>query len=420
MMSDQNNSSPAEIAAVGPVEEAKSPVRKSTEAKPRMVGLDVMRFIAVIMVLYTHANSFAATRRFFAGKIGVLYDALYELRTGCWVAIDLFFVLSGFLISGLLFQELARTGTISVSRFLVRRGFKIYPVFWVMLLATLIGNLLLHHPLELKKMCVELLFIQNYSIGPWPGYIPSYWGITWSLGVEEHFYFMMAGLVWLLKRNCGPNWSAKIHALPRLFVCVAIGCIVARAITCAFVPYDPKHKFLYLFATHVRMDALFFGVLLSYYWHNRWSAEFKASLMNKRWLFAIGAVALLSTAVNQDEVWFHIVGYVCTYVGSAYLLVSLLSLDRKPANLCIRTMAWFGRHSYSVYLWHMMAGYWLLPYISLKGHNMTCWTINLFIYFVMSWTVGTIMSLAVEFPMLRVRDKFFPWLKTKAAPKPGS
>jgi peptidoglycan/LPS O-acetylase OafA/YrhL len=418
MMSDQTNSRPAEAAVTVPVgEEAKAPVRKPAGAKPRLVGLDVMRFIAVMMVLYAHASMFTETRRFFNGKIGLLYDALYQLRVGCWVAIDLFFVLSGFLISGLLFQELAKTGNVSVGRFLVRRGFKIYPVFWVMLLATVVGNLLTGYPAELKKLCVELLFVQNYAIGPWPSFVPSYWGITWSLGVEEHFYFMMAGLVWLLKRNCGPKWSVKIHALPKLFVCVAIGCIVARIITCAFVPYDAKHKFLFQYATHVRMDALFFGVLLSYYWHNRWSAEYKNSLMNKRWLFVLGALGLLSTAIYRDELWFNLVGYVCTYVGSAYLLVSLLSLDRKAPNLCVRAMAWLGRHSYSVYLWHVMSGYWLLPYITLKGHNMTCWTTNLFIYFVMCWTVGTVMSVAVEFPMLRVRDRFFPWLNTKAIPK---
>ena len=418
-MSDQTNIPPAEIAVTVPVvEEVKAPVPKPSGPKPRMVGLDVMRFIAVMMVLYAHATNFAETRRFFGGKIGLFFDALYQLRVGCWVAIDLFFVLSGFLISGLLFQELARTGNVSVSRFLVRRGFKIYPVFWVMLLATVIGNLWFGYPVELKKLFVELLFIQNYAIGPWPTYVPTYWGITWSLGVEEHFYFMMAGLVWLLKRNCGPKWGAKIHALPRLFVCVAIGCIVARIITCAFVPYDPKHKFLFQYATHVRMDALFFGVLLSYYWHNRWSTGFKNSLMDKRWLLAIGAAGLLSTAIYRDELWFNLVGYVCTYVGSAYLLVSLLSLDRKPQNLCVRAMAWLGRHSYSVYLWHMMAGFWLLPHIALKGHNnMTCWTANLFIYFVMCWTVGTVMSLAVEFPMLRVRDRFFPWLSSKTVAK---
>lgn len=382
-------------------------------AKQRMVGLDLMRFIAVMMVLYTHANTFPTTRRFFMGKIGLLYDGLYQLRVGTWVAIDLFFVLSGFLISGLLFQELAKTGNISISRFLVRRGFKIYPVFWLMLLVTIFLRLSQGVPVSFRTLFTELSFVQNYLVGPWPTFTPGYWGITWSLGVEEHFYFMMAGLVFVLKKYCGADWGAKIRGLPKLFVFVAVGCLLARLITCIAYPYDPKHKHLFLFVTHARMDALFFGVLLSYYWHNRWSEAFKNKLMDKAWVLAAGAVALLSTAIYQDQMWFHVIGYVCTYLGSGYLLISLLSLDRSPCNMCIRAMAWLGRHSYSVYLWHMMAGYQLLPYITFKKYSMTCWSTNLFIYFIMCWAVGTIMSLAVEFPMLRIRDRFFPWLNEK-------
>lgn len=412
-MSEQCNAGfirPVQPALTEQAGDKKSSMSKPVGTKSRMIGLDVLRFIAVMMVLYGHANTFPHTKRFFMGKIGLFYDALYQLRTGVWVAIDLFFVLSGFLISGLLFQELNKTGNISVSRFLVRRGFKIYPVFWVMLLGTIVGHLILGAEISFKTLFTELFFVQNYVVGPWPTYTPGYWGVTWSLGVEEHFYFMMAGLVLLLKKCCGPNWGAKIHALPKLFLFVAVGCLLARLITCLVFPYDPEHKHLFLFATHSRMDALFFGVLLSYYWYNRWDDEFKARLFDKRWLLAAGGVALLFTAIYQNTMWFQVIGYVFTYLGAAYLLISLLSLDRSPSNLCIRAMAWLGRHSYSVYLWHMMAGYWLLPYITFKAYTMTCWTANLFIYFVMSWTIGTIMSVAVEYPMLRVRDRFFPWV----------
>lgn len=416
LMSEGTNTLPVQPGAASQTgkTEALAPKRG-----PRMVGLDVLRFIAVMMVLYAHANQFPATRKFFLGKFGLLYDALYALHGGCWVAIDLFFVLSGFLVSGLLFKELARTGDVSPSRFLVRRGFKIYPVFWLMLLATVIGLLAMGQPASLKTLFIELLFIQNYTIGPWPTYVPSYWGVTWSLGVEEHFYFMMAGLIWLLKRNCGPRWGAKIHALPKLFLCVAAGCIALRAIQCAVIPYDPRHKFLFQYATHARMDALFFGVLISYYWHNRWSDEFKNKLMDRRWFLAAGGLALLSTAIYREAVWFRVVGYVCTYLGSGYLMISLFSLDRSAPNFAIRAMAGLGRCSYSVYLWHMMAGFWLLPHIALRGHRMTIWTTNLFIYFVMCWTVGSIMSLLVEYPMLAVRDRFFPWLRERSGGIPA-
>jgi peptidoglycan/LPS O-acetylase OafA/YrhL len=331
---------------------------------------------------------------------------------GCWVAIDLFFVLSGFLISGLFFQELKKTGDVSVSRFLVRRGFKIYPVFWLMLLTSVILRISMGEPF-LKRLLVEFFFVQNYVVGPPPTYISSFWGITWSLGVEEHFYLMMAGLVYVLQKAFGSKWPVKIHSLPKLFLCVAIGCVLVRFITCLLVPYQANTKIWFLYATHARMDALFFGVLLSYYWHHRWDDAYKAKLMAWRWLFGIAGVALLIPAIYEDEEWFRIFGFVFTYIGSGYLMISLLSLDRKPAGICSRAMAWLGRHSYSVYLWHIMASTFVLPLITFKAHSMWAYTTNLFIYFVLCWSVGVVMSILVEFPMLHVRERYFPWLGSR-------
>lgn len=276
------------------------------------------------------------------------------------MAIDLFFVLSGFLISGLLFQEAKKTGTISVSRFLVRRGFKIYPPFWVMLIGTMIGLWCIGSPISLRTLLIELCFVQNYTLGPPPTYVSSFWGVTWSLGVEEHFYFALAGVFYLLKRRAGPNGKINFDILPKLFVWVAAGCLLARFLTWAFIPFTPQTMIWYQRATHVRVDAIFFGVLLSYFWHNRWDEAFKAKLMSQRWLFLLGAAALLFPAIWLDSDWFRIFGYNFTYLGSGYLLVALLSLDRTPSGIILRSMASLGRHSYSVYLWHMLAAAWIL------------------------------------------------------------
>ena len=77
------------------------------------------------------------------------------VRTG-WVGVDLFFVLSGFLISGLLFQEYARHRRIDLRRFFLRRGLKIYPAFYVMLFVTLVG--LKTRP-KLSAVFNEMLFV---------------------------------------------------------------------------------------------------------------------------------------------------------------------------------------------------------------------------------------------------------------------
>jgi peptidoglycan/LPS O-acetylase OafA/YrhL len=79
--------------------------------------LDILRCIAILLVF---------------GRHGFIYGTWMNVG---WAGVDLFFVLSGFLISGLLFNEYQKTGEISLKRFYLRRGFKIYPAFWAMLTA---------------------------------------------------------------------------------------------------------------------------------------------------------------------------------------------------------------------------------------------------------------------------------------------
>jgi peptidoglycan/LPS O-acetylase OafA/YrhL len=100
-----------------------------------------------------------------------------------WIGVDLFFVLSGFLISGLLFLEYRSAGELKLARFFLRRGLKIYPAFWAMLFASVLGLVLAGKSVRGIAIAGELLFVQNYT--------QSIWEHTWSLAVEEHFYLLL-------------------------------------------------------------------------------------------------------------------------------------------------------------------------------------------------------------------------------------
>ena len=117
----------------------------------RNLGLDLLRFVAVCLVLGRHLH--------------LPTDASPILETwkrGGWVGVDLFFVLSGFLVSSLLFKEYIRQGSVDVGRFLIRRGFKIYPAFWCMLTFTLTVQNMQGTPPTRQCLFGELLFLQNY------------------------------------------------------------------------------------------------------------------------------------------------------------------------------------------------------------------------------------------------------------------
>ena len=139
----------------------------------RDTRLDVLRGVAVVMVLVHHSPT----------RLGGWVQA-------GWSGVDLFFVLSGFLVSGLLFKEYLAAGRIRPWRFYLRRGFKIYPNLYVMLAVAAVLQAALGPPLVPRLVLHDALFVQNY-LGPW-------WGHTWSLAVEEHFYLLLPPVLLLL------------------------------------------------------------------------------------------------------------------------------------------------------------------------------------------------------------------------------
>ncbi len=145
----------------------------------RNIGLDLLRIVAVLLVIGRHLHLPKDSSEFVKACAG-----------GGWIGVDLFFVLSGFLVSSLLFREYQKFGAVNIKRFLIRRGFKIYPAFWLFLISSLIMYWCLGIQLNSVQVLGELTFLQNYLGG--------IWAHTWSLAVEEHFYIGLALLVTFL------------------------------------------------------------------------------------------------------------------------------------------------------------------------------------------------------------------------------
>jgi len=152
----------------------------------RNLGLDLLRTIAVLLVLGRHLH-LPADPNF----------AMRAWQTGGWVGVDLFFVLSGFLVSGLLCREYQRDQSVDLKRFLVRRGFKIYPAFYAMIGFTIIVKISSGQSIPIRQLVGEITFLQNYLGGIWIH--------TWSLAVEEHFYMGIAILMSFSASKKAPN-----------------------------------------------------------------------------------------------------------------------------------------------------------------------------------------------------------------------
>ena len=313
---------------------------------------------------------------------------------GGWVGVDLFFVLSGFLVSGLLFQEFEKHGRVSGWHFLIRRGLKIYPMFWVLVAATVLVAIRRHNTITGHQIAAELLFFQNYSRGIW-------WH-TWSLAVEEHFYFALTGIVVLLSA-LGPRGS-QFRVTPLLFASVAVVCLTARLLTRS-TSFD---EYSSLFPTHLRVDSLFFGVLLAYA-ATRHPVEFETFARRFRLpLLCVVPLFLLPAFLWPLETWFvHTVGLTLFYLGSGCLLVGVMAIDM-PKSGFPSWIAFIGSRSYSIYLWHPTILLWVLPVLALAFKRVWYWPVYLPVYVLGSLGLGVVMSAFIEYPALRMRERLFP------------
>jgi peptidoglycan/LPS O-acetylase OafA/YrhL len=354
--------------------------------------LDILRCAAVILVL---------------GRHGVMEGVWKE--TG-WAGVDLFFVLSGFLISGLLFSEYKKKESIDLLRFFIRRGFKIYPAFYLMLLTTFVVAASYGVYVAPGVWLREILFFQNYKHGIWRH--------TWTLAVEEHFYLLLPLFLLALIR-LSKNRSNPFRSIPYVYGALATVILAMRYATANQQGFRFEDAPKVLFPTHMRIDALFFGVVLGYLHH--FQPEFIPNLLksrkNRLFIQAATAICLSCILATYEESRFMLsFGLTLVQLGFGGVLVLSLyaqlpttatfwsALGRRVGN----AFAYVGEYSYSIYLWHVAIVAHALGVIVAVVPVHLGPTVQTVVYVALSIGVGILMTRIVEFPALALRNRLFP------------
>lgn len=350
----------------------------------RLRSLDLLRGIAVVFVIGRHLELCPT-------YVSGMSPLLNVWQRGGWVGVDLFFVLSGFLVSGLLFREFTRSQSIQAGRFLLRRGLKIYPAFYcflgLSLLMLSIGQPFFTH----QQVLGEAFFLQNY--------LGRVWLHTWSLAVEEHFYLGITILIGALIR-IDPQRSLRF--LPVLLCILLIVPLVLRWLHRDALWVDVCYP------THLRIDSLVFGVMLSYVWH--FYTEQTRRLVERHWwaVFSLGLLLLTPPffwPLDKTPALYTF-GFTGLYLGAGLLLLALL-VRETPANWSTGLLSWVGMHSYSIYLWHLPVLIWFVPIAGMVTGLKGAWPAAI-LGVIGSVVVGVGMSRLVESPVLRWRDRILP------------
>ena len=170
-------------------------------------ALDGLRAIAILATITVHAAIFLP------GPWGVWFP-------GGWIGVDIFFVLSGFLITRLLADEMRRNDGIGLGRFYIRRVLRLLPAYAVMLLAVvLVSACVLHEPGVYRAAMASIGYIMNWSRAF--GWFPqASLGHTWSLSMEEQFYILWPGAFILLRGRRPLAWLLALIAAVVVWRCV--------------------------------------------------------------------------------------------------------------------------------------------------------------------------------------------------------
>jgi peptidoglycan/LPS O-acetylase OafA/YrhL len=312
--------------------------------------------------------------------------------------VDLFFVLSGFSVASLIFREHLRHGSFWAGRFLVRRGFKIYPSFYLFL-AVMSGWFVFADKGYLKRQFLyEGLFVQNYFYG--------LFNHTWSLAVEEHFYLGLTAVCALgagISRRLGR--TTRFGWIPLLGLVLAVMCCYWR-----WQRFQVRPEFDFYFhsaATHLRVDSLMVGVVLA------WGMAFKpavAKLGTGWWerlglgMGALGVLILPFFFSREEHPWLIVYGLplmACACMALVRLAVELPA----SGNWIFYSVAWLGQYSFTAYLWHMVSNELAMG----ASRTLGAWQWGLYatLYLGITGLLACLSSRLIEQPFLRLRDRFF-------------
>ena len=335
--------------------------------------LDILRAAAIVLVVNCHIASDCAT------SFGS--SPVYLILGIGGHGVDLFFVLSGWLLGKLLFKELGRTGSIRIKRFLMRRWLRTLPAYYVVLFATM-AQALVQGRLESQHLSYPC-FGQTYLLERMP-----FFGVSWSLCVEEHFYLLIAPLILLVgnRRRLGILLFAALLVIPLL---------------CRSMEWYST-----LSQTHVRLDQCAAGVGLAFifvqfpgFW-----ARIQGALPVLALLAVIGAaISILNRFLSLP---FSIPLTLYTFIS--IVLVAYSERGRWwQGQIRIPFANYLATRSYSIYLLHVeaIAIVKRLEVESVSARWICIWLVSL--------CLAEVLFRFIELPGMRLREN--SWFKTQIA-----
>ncbi len=366
--------------------------------KKHYFELDLVRAVAISLVILFHLNQ----------KVIHLSAESYPglFFNWGWHGVDIFFVLSGFLIGGQLIEDNFE-GRFSFKRFYLKRILRTFPPYYfyyalvTVVYSYSIGAFALRNTTILKDLLLHLAYLNNYI-----EVIARRSELFWSLAIEEQFYLIMPLIMFLIIRY------AKKYIFPALLAFILLGTLIRIAL------YEPglsamgwAHGFYTPF--HTRFDELLFGVAAAYIFINYKDSLKRLSSIWKALFLTITALCLGASYLygSMEPGYFNTCWqFTVTGLGSALLIlyITIFPVARfVPAKSVFRLTA---RLSYTMYIYHMIILNLYLSYLAKKGitsagSSTALFAVLLLIYIAGLFVISGFFYSIIEMPFMYYRRK---------------
>lgn len=321
------------------------------------------------------------------------------------LGVEMFFVLSGFLITSILLKEKELTNTISLRKFWIRRIFRIFPLYFavlflILLLSTLTGEVRAGAIPEFLKY--YFTFMGNFDrivndVSTVNSFIGS--GVLWSIGVEEQFYLIFPVLVWAFR--------AHKQSLVRVFMLCYSITLVSKVLLIHAFPLDDALQFRNLqFNPLSAFDGIIVGCLLAtiaYYYKKHlqlWIDRFNYATII---LVVLAFLLVLYAEYFFENIYFSQFIAKQLYIISFVIIITFTcfhhSASTKSSNTILNTLNYLGKISFGLYLFHVIIIHYLKSSIQ---SELLLFGVSLICSIAISW----ISYNYFEYPLLRFKEKF--------------
>ncbi len=346
--------------------------------------LDSLRFFAFLAVFLCHTlpgSEVFYIERGIPRALGVVLAAIS--RAGSY-GVDLFFVLSAYLITTLLLREQERTGTVHLQSFYLRRILRIWPLYFLALGITVVWAQFQPSVFLPRTYLVAYLLLAGNWMTAFYGAPPSFMSILWSVSVEEQFYL---------------TWPLALRKLTKQQITVAaLMLLIVASLTRWYLAHHDPQDYTIWPNTLARLDPIALGILLSVV--IRFIPKLKLS--HRGVLLGMGLLLwLVSGHYYSTSVAFSMWGYPAIALGAASLFLCVLG-----SSLSNPVLVYMGKISYGLYVYHLLALHVSADIYAGRTHSPIWFGIHCLTALCMTVVLAHISYRFWEAPFLRMKERF--------------